>query len=165
MNPAPTQLHPWIAAQRGRLAGQNYTIFDAPDPFIAMAARHSGFELLKFGNVDTFFVFSQFPELDLEGLRAFSSRSFAWANRNKGVNLPNGFFEAVTCFTVAVTDVAHPALQEAVRNGVPEKHWGAFEIPVVYETSRNVLYYFEKTPLWGAAYYNGFRNQIKSKLF
>lgn len=150
---------------KGKLAGMNFTSFDAPDPFLALAMRRSRFEITKFGNVDTFFVFSQFPELDVQTQASFSSRAFEWANKNKGVGLPNGFFEAVVCYTVAVTQNAHPALQQAVRQQDPPKHFGAFEVPIVYDTGANVLYFFEKTPMWGAAYYNGFRKEIQETLF
>ena len=52
----------------------------------------------------------------------------------------------------------HPA--ESVRNDAPPKHRAASEIPVVYDTTQRQLHYFEKTPMWGAAYYKGFRKQI-----
>jgi hypothetical protein len=47
-----------------------------------------------------------------------------------------------------------------VREEAPPKHWAANEIPVVYDAATNRLHYFEKTPVWGAAYYKGFRKLI-----
>jgi hypothetical protein len=37
-------------------------------------------------------------------------------------------------------------------------------MPVVYDAQRDRLFYFEKTPIWGAAYYRGLRKQITDLL-
>src|ERR1051325_6920460 len=42
----------------------------------------------------------------------------------------------------------------------PPTHYGAGEMRVAYDAARHQLYYFDQTPLWGWAYYAGFRRQI-----
>ena len=37
-------------------------------------------------------------------------------------------------------------------------------MPIVYDETEGRLYYFEKTPIWGAAYYRGFRKKIRQLL-
>jgi hypothetical protein len=41
---------------------------------------------------------------------------------------------------------------------------GSAEIPVVYDQTLGKLSYFEKTPVWGFAYYRGFRLKIRRLL-
>jgi len=102
--------------------------------------------------------------LDAGTLRNFSAEAFRCAKLRKTVPLPCGFFESVWCYAVAVTGRLDSAAEQAVRQQAPAKHWAAAEIPVVYDTTRRQLFTFEGTPLWGAAYYAGFRSQIKRLL-
>ena len=37
-------------------------------------------------------------------------------------------------------------------------------MPVVFDLASGSLYYFEGTPLWGAAYYAGFRREVQANL-
>lgn len=108
--------------------------------------------------------FSQSLTLSRESLRQFSANAFRYAKASKNVPLPCGLFEGVFCFAVALVSVVDQATAESIRNEAPTKHWAAIEIPVVYERSRKNLYFFEKTPIWGMAYYAGIRNQIKQFL-
>lgn len=52
----------------------------------------------------------------------------------------------------------------SVRSDAPPKHWASAEIPVVYDQGQGNLSYFEKTPVWGSAYYAGFRTEIQRLL-
>lgn len=133
-------------------------------PGFKYAARRSRFEISKFGMAETFFTFAEIPNLTPDILRNFSSTSFQFANKNKSVPLPNGFFVATTCFAAAITMNLDPQMAESVRQSAPVKHWGAFEMPVVFDLASGNLVYFEKTPAWGAAYYAGFRREIQSNL-
>ena len=123
-------------------------------------AHKSGFEITKFGNYETFFVFAEIPNLDYQTLRQFSDFAFNYAVASKSFPLPCGIFEAVSCFPVAVTENIDAATAQAVSSETPPKHWSAFEMPVVYSRSQRMLYYFQATPLWGAAYFKGFRRTI-----
>jgi len=157
----------WLQNAMQRLSSHGFKIAqDISDEGQAfkLVAHRSRFELTKCGNSETFFVFAEFDTLSRESLRQFSAKSFRYAKASRNVPLPCGLFEFVSCFAVALVDVLDQATAESVRNEAPIKHWAASEIPVVYERSQKKLCYFEKTPLWGAAYYAGFRNQIQEFL-
>ena len=128
------------------------------------AVSRSGFELSKFGMAEYFFTFAEIPNLSPQGLKQFSAASFQFANKNKEVPLPNGLFVATFCFAVAITEDLHPQTAEYVANTTPEKHWSAFEFPVVMDVAQKNLVYFSKTPVWGAAYFAGFRRMIEANL-
>lgn len=127
-------------------------------------AHRSRFELTKIGNSETFFVFAELDALSRESVRQFSAKAFRYAKISKSMSLPCGLFESVYCFTVAIVDELEAATAESVRNEAPAKHWAAAEIPVVYVRSQKKLCFFEKTPMWGSAYYAGFRKQVKKFL-
>ena len=134
------------------------------DGTMRAVARRTRFELTKFGFSETFFIFREFASIDAAALRKFSADAFALAKRSKAVPLPCGLLECVWCFAVAIAGRVESAVADSVRNDAPTKHWAAAEIPVVLNQAEGRLYYFEKTPLWGAAYYRGFRTKIKRYL-
>ena len=45
----------------------------------------------------------------------------------------------------------------------PKKHFAAFEMPVIVDLDSETLYYYRKTPLWGAIYYRSVREWIEQK--
>ena len=130
----------------------------------ACAARRTRFELTKFGFSETFYLFAEFPSIDFTGLQEYSAVSFNYALKHKSILLPRGLFESVSCFPVAVADSVDAGTAEAVRNNTPRKHWSSAEFPVIYELNSRTLHCSEKTPIWGAAYYAGFRQQIRQML-
>ncbi|MGA9772125.1 MAG: hypothetical protein WBV94_24040 [Blastocatellia bacterium] len=128
------------------------------------AVRRTRFEIAKFGMAETFFVFADIPALTPQIMTSFSTGAFQFALQSKTVPLPCGLFESVWCFAVAVTSNLHPQMVEIIRNTTPPKHWSAGEIPVIFDAATGYLCFFEKTPVWGAAYYAGFRKQIQQYL-
>jgi len=164
-NPATT--NGWLQKTLRNLAREGFVITENVShsgATMRALARRTRFELTKFGFSETFFVFRKFESVNAEALRRFSSDAFDLAKQSKTIPLPCGLFESVWCFAVAITDRADRAVTESVRNDAPTKHWAAAEIPVVFNQTDGHLYYFEKTPLWGALYYAGFRSQIKRYL-
>lgn len=127
-------------------------------------ARQARFAITKFGFSETFFVFAHLDNPDITALRTFSTICFKYAKQNKRIALPCGFFESVWCFPVAIVDEISPETAELVRNVPPKKHWASGEIPVVFDAKSGTLHSFEKTPVWGAAYYAGFRKTIERYL-
>jgi hypothetical protein len=63
-------------------------------------------------------------------------------------------------YAVAMVDGLDAATTDAVKTHAPPRHWAAAEVPVVYDRGSGKLCFFEKTPMWGAAYYRGFRKEI-----
>jgi hypothetical protein len=131
---------------------------------VRAVARRTRWELTKFGFSETFFVFNEFETISADTFRRFSSDAFAIAKQSKTIPLPCGLFESVWCFSVAITKHVDDAAVNSVRNDAPTKHWAAAEIPVIFNQGDGRLYYFEKTPIWGVAYYPGFRSQINRHL-
>jgi hypothetical protein len=157
----------WLQHVSQRLAANSFVPL-APELYqplgIKYAVRRSRFEISKFGMADTYFVFAEMPNLSADELHRFSNFSFEFANKNKTVVLPNGFFMSVFCFAIAITEGLDPQIAQSIRQTAPIKHWAAFEVPVVFDLADANLCYFENTPLWGAAYYAGFRREVETNL-
>ena len=157
----------WLQRCIDRLSLDGFTISGDvaySNRLFKVVAHRSRFELTKFGNSETFFVFA---EIDLQtpaSVRHYSSDAFRYAKQSKHFPLPCGLCESVWCFPVAIVETVVPAVADSVRIEEPVKHWAAAEIPVIYDRKREKLCYFEKTPVWGYAYYAGFRSQIKQYL-
>jgi hypothetical protein len=134
------------------------------DQVFSWVARRTRFELTKSGFSETFFVFAELPSVDRSSLRRFSAKSFRCAKKMRRIPLPCGLFESVWCFPVALVDGIDADTSEAVRNETPPRHWASAEIPVVYDLTSGALCYFEKTPIWGRAYYAKFRKTIREVL-
>ena len=163
----PGKMNSWLTEARNRLLAAGFVVVDDV-PFngrtFKTVARRTRFEIAKFGFHETFFIFAEFSYLETEGLRHFSADAFRCANERKIISLPCGWFEMVSCFAVAVTQMVDEATQQSVREEAPSKHFAALEIPVVYDQGKGKLSYFERTPLWGAFYYSGLRKQIEKFL-
>ena len=158
---------PWLQYVSQKLAANGFgpMAHDKYQPLgYKYAAHRSRFEPSKFGMAERFFTFAEIPNLDATVLQSYSSTSFNFANSNKSAPLPNGFFMAVFCFAVVITENLHPQLAQSIRDTAPTKHWSAFEIPVVFDLANGDLCYFTGTPMWGAAYYAGFRREIENNL-
>jgi hypothetical protein len=157
----------WLGQVSQKLAANDYGAMP-PEKYQSQnfkyAAHRSRFEISKFGIAEYFFTFAEIPNLNVGILQQFSAASFAFAKANKSSSLPDGLFSATFCFAVAITANVPAEFAEYIRAAAPTKHWSAFEISAVFDLANGGLYYFEKTPLWGAAYYNGFRREIQSNL-
>lgn len=162
MNESSTE-ETWLRAVLQRLSSDGFSVSHnvsfAGQEFMAVAHR-SRFEVTKFGNWETFFVFGDLQTCETDSVARFSSLAFKYAKKSKSFPLPCGLFEGVCCLAVCVVEALDQSTPDSVRSVIPPKHWAAVEIPVVYDRRQGQLFYFEKTPLWGCAYYEGFRNQI-----
>ena len=152
----------WLQTAIQRLTMDGFSLI--PDNMFKVVAHRSRFELSKFGNIETFYTFHEFDYTDANLLRRFSADAFNHAMQLKTNPLPCGFFECVWSFAVAVSHNVDEVTAQMIKTESPPKHWSAFEMAVCYDAPRHGLYYFEQTPVWGAAYYAGIRNQIKKYL-
>lgn len=156
-------MNEWFTGATHRLLSAGFVMLDQTSangsPFKAVA-RRSRFEVTKFGFYETFFVFAEFGAFTISVMQRFSRDAFHYASRHKKIPLPCGLFEGICCFAVAIAPSVDEAVKESIQNGTPPKHWAATEFPVVYDCKRKELFYFERTPVWGAAYYAGFRMQL-----
>jgi hypothetical protein len=157
----------WLTATRGRLASAGFLLHEDV-PFegrtFPLVGRRTRFELTKFGFSESFFVFGEFDRLTNEALRQFSRDAFRFAKQQRVIPLPCGLFESVWCYAVAISKAVDEQTLTSVRFETPPRHWASGEIPIVYDETEGKLSYFEKTPIWGAAYYRGFRKTIRQLL-
>ena len=157
----------WLQSVSQRLAANGYNqmqpqIYQAQN--FKFAAHRSRFEITKFGIAENFFTFAEIPNLTVGVLQGFSNSAFEFAKANKSSPLPNGFFTATFSYAVAITANVPAEFAQYIFATAPAKHWSAFEIAAVFDVANGGLYYFTGTPVWGAAYYNGFRREIQSNL-
>ncbi len=153
----------WLQQVAGRLYTEGFAPLP-PEQYLPngfkFAVRRTRFEITKFGMAETFFVFADLPNLMPQSIAGFSNAAYRFAIRSKSVPLPCGIFESVWCYAVAITTGLHPQVAEHIRMIEPPKHWSAGEIPVAVDVATGHICYYEKTPMWGAAYYAGFRREI-----
>jgi len=157
----------WLYNVRERLTAAGFVPIEGVEfegRRFPLVARRTRFEITKFGFSENFFTFQEFDTLSVDDMKSFSAAAFRCANKHRKVPLPRGLGESVWSYAVAYALNPDPRLLEFVRSETPPKHWAAAEIPVVYEPALRKLTFFEKTPLWGAAYYAGFRKQIQRVL-
>jgi hypothetical protein len=157
----------WLSRACKRLEANGFVILEDvafEGQTFAVAARRSRFDLSKFGYSEEFFVFGEFDRLSAKAFRAFSADAFRYAKRHRVNPLPCGLFESVWCFAIAMVEEVGDAALESVRQDEPPKHWGAAEVPVVYDRESGELFYFEGTPLWGAFYHAAHRSLIERLL-
>jgi hypothetical protein len=153
----------WLNSARNNLSAGGFVILDDVSydgRAFPLVARRTRFELTKFGFSESFFVFCEFDRLTTAEVREFSADAYRYAKQHKTIPLPCGLFESVWCYAIALAEAVDEATLDSIRSETPPKHWASAEIPVIYDQARHRLFYFEKTPLWGSAYYAGFRKQI-----
>jgi hypothetical protein len=77
--------------------------------------------------------------------------------------LPRGMQTGVSCFAVLVSgDVSEDAKKWVQEK--PKSSFAAFRMPVIVDLSSGQTFYYRKTPIWGCAYYRGFRSFIEKYL-
>jgi hypothetical protein len=148
----------WLQTALQRLTADGFTI--RQQNYFKVVAHRSRFELSKFGNAETYFIFVDFDYLDANAIRRFSADAFNYAVQTKSSSLPCGLFESVWSFAVGIARHTDEMTAQIIRTEAPPSHWSAGEMRVAYDVQRHQLYYYEQTPVWGAAYYAGFRRQI-----
>jgi hypothetical protein len=155
----------YLARVEQRLVAEGFRCSRAGvDPWLLVAEK-SGFELTKFGNVDTSVHIGNLGAPQPEALTALSAHAFAAASgTSRGFRMPGGFFQALFSHAVAIVDVAPASLVEFIEVQQAPKHWAAFESVALFELATGRLHTFAGTPLWGAAYAAGTR-KLQQRLF
>ena len=152
----------WLQTAIQRLLADGFVIMN--QNYFKVVAHRSRFEITKFGNSETFFIFADIDYLNIDMMRRFSTDAFNFAMKSKTSPLPCGFFESVWSYAVGIGRNVDDMTAQVIKTETPPKHWSAGEMRVAYDAPRHQLYYFDQTPLWGAAYYAGFRKQIQKYL-
>lgn len=98
-------------------------------------------------------------KIDFDDIRNYSVACMDYALKNyKG--LPRGLQNGVVAFNVLVSEnVSEQAI--AFANKRPKKHFSAFEMPIIFDLSKEQIFFYRDTPLWGKIYYEYFREYIE----
>jgi hypothetical protein len=151
----------------GRLTSAGFSVrrdFDISPYRLDLLAGRSRFELSKFGKLTRFVAVSRGNSVDIARVQDFSARVNKYALDNPGTVLPRGFGGAVFVIPILVSEDFDETVKKWIANTSPPKHWAAIEFPVLVSTDQGRVYYCRKTPIWGAAYYRGFRKFVKSMI-
>ena len=102
---------------------------------------------------------SYLPNITEQDIIDFSSSCLSKAlSEYKG--LPRWFQNGIASFNVLISENVDPKAIEYAKSR-PKKHFAAMEMPVIYDLAKKQIYYYEKTPMWGAIYYRYFREYIE----
>ena len=158
----------YLSGVRQRLAADGFRCSDAvtyKSHTFRFVAKRTRFQLDWGGFATIFFVFAEFASVDEATIKEFARRAFDYARKSSGVPLlPRGLYGNLTCLPVAVVDRVDSCTAGAVCSDTPPKHWGAAEMPVVYDLSTTELHYFRKTPRWRALFWEREREIIRGLL-
>ncbi len=135
------------------------------DYFFKLVAKKSRFEWIL-GRAEVFFVFRDFSSIDTRSLREFSANCIEYARKTK---ISSPLTTVLVCFPCVTVNSIDRATSEYVRNEAGHFHQalfsgGVLEMPVVYVSDSNTLYYFEKTPIYGWAAWGRLREIVKRLL-
>jgi hypothetical protein len=141
-----------------KLAGEGFSIgkgVTADKYRFDIVAARSAVEVLKFGKMTRFIIASTLDNADSAALQDYSSQATKYALENRNSILPRGFGGSLLSIPVLVSDDFGEDLKMWAVEHLMEKHWSAFEFPVLVSPGTRRIYYCKKTPLLGAAYYKG----------
>ena len=150
-----------------RLASNGFEIqrdVDLRPYHLDLVAVRSRFELSKFGKMTRFMLVAKVSDVDASMVQDYSSRTTKYALDNPHTGLPRGLGRGVLSIPVLVSEDFDDEVKRLITETLAPKHWAAFEFPVLISTRLRQLYYCKKTPVWGAAYYRGFRHFVETQI-
>ena len=136
------------------------------DPYLLdIVAIASAYEVSKFGKMSRFIIVSGMDNVTTSDLvRNFSYTATKFSLDNRDSLLPRGFGGSLLSIPTIVSESFSEEVKNWVGRNRPPRHWAAFEFPVLVSTLERQIYYYKKTPIWGAAYYGGFRKFVEEVL-
>lgn len=99
-----------------------------------------------------------FAANDLAGyaqMQVYAEACMAWARKNYE-GLPRGMQSGLAVYPVMLQHPLQPDALAYVKQ-IPEKHWAAFELPVLFDPMTGQLEHLDKTPVWGFAMWRGIK--------
>ncbi|MCB0721107.1 MAG: hypothetical protein KDC42_02280 [Ignavibacteriae bacterium] len=112
----------------------------------------------KFGKVDSYAFIKHVPDnINADWARTYSNNLFEYASRVRS-GPPLGFGAMLIVYPLLVVENISNDLYQWSQKYCP-KHFAASEFPSILSLTTQDLYYYPKTPIWGALYYSDFRNQ------
>jgi len=131
---------------------------------IDVIASKDSWEASKFGKMTRIIMVASIENTNAETILNFSMRSFQYALDNRDSLLPRGLGGSLLFVPVIVSNDFNIHIKLWMEKTLAEKHWAAFEFPVLISLKDRKIYYCKKTPIWGAAYYRGFRKFVEENL-
>jgi hypothetical protein len=131
---------------------------------VDLIALKTSFEASKFSKMTRVFIVVYIENINIGIIQSFSMASTKYALDNRGSLLPRGFGGGLLSIPVIVSDDFNIDIKLWMEKTLAEKHWAAFEFPVLISLKDKKIYYCKKTPVWGAAYYRGFRKFVEDNL-
>ena len=112
----------------------------------------------KFGRVDTFGYVKFVPDdITPQFAESYSYNLFLYSMRVR-TGPPLGFGAMLEVRPLLVVNNISKELYEFINNYCP-KHMMASEFPSILDFNSGNLYYYPTTPVWGALYYENYRNE------
>src|SRR6267143_2580174 len=136
------------------------------DPYLLeIVAVTSAYEASKFGKMTRIVPVTSIDNVTTPDLvKDFSSRAMKYCLDNRDSLLPRGFGGSLLSVPTIVSEGFPEEIKKWIGGNRSPRHWAAFEFPVLVSTVDRQIYYYKKTPLWGAAYYGGFRKFVEEVL-
>jgi hypothetical protein len=148
---------PYVKVIQERLQNDGFelsqtTIVNMP----ALVATTTEFKASWFATqLNIFIVVGVADRVEENTINSFSKSAIEFALQHYG-GPRRGMQTGVVCFALLIT----PSIDEKAKLWVmqrPRKHFAAFEMPCLLDTSTNNLYFYQQTPIWGFIYYRSFR--------
>lgn len=118
--------------------------------------KRSRVEATKFGNVDFYICAKYIPEVTSQLACDYSAKMFSLANRHR-TGMPLGFGAMMQVFPLIITENLSGETANFIKSYYCPKHFAAIEFPSIIDVNSGYVYYYATTPLWGYAYYGGYR--------
>jgi len=128
-------------------------------------ALKASFEVSKFGKMTRTITVTSIENVDVETIQNFSILSTIYALDNHSSLLRRVVVGGrLLSIPVIVSDDFDMRTKQWMELTVAKKHYAAFEFPVLISLKDTKIYYCKKTPIWGSAYYRGFRKFVEETL-
>jgi hypothetical protein len=157
----------WFERLTTNLVAQNYTIKNSESydgTTYSLVAHRGRFEITKFGYAEYFYIVSELQSPTLEQVKQACAKSFTYGYVHRKLQIPAGIISSCFVFQILLVNHVSAEIAEYITSTIPPKHWAKIEFPTVVDLSTGRVYVCEKTPLWGAAYFNGLRSKVKAML-
>lgn len=118
-------------------------------------------EATKFGNVDFYVCAKYIPNATPDLIKDYSSKMFSLSNRHR-TGVPLGFGAMLQVFPLIITENVTNESANFIKSNYCPKHFAACEFPSIFDLGTGYVYYYESTPIWGYAYYGGYRRDAFS---
>ncbi len=111
--------------------------------------------------LNTFIVVTDFGNLTIDSamIENHLTEAFNFSKKHY-TGWPRGLQSGIGVISILISSNITDEAKDYCQKLKSGKKWAGFTIPVVYDTSTNNTYEFEKYPMWGRIYYPHFRRLI-----